>query len=161
MKIPTHEEAFQLYFEMGENRSLKRLCEEHGYKEGTVNKWSSKFEWKEKIRKLEEEAYNKRLKKISRRVKNKKLDFTEEIEFVIKEWFKTARYTDKIEQMDAKELKVLLDLYLLLGNQESQTVNVNATNSTTIKMDEATANMISNLQNNISKMFNEDEEDID
>lgn len=160
MKIPSHEEAFKIYYEMGENRSLKKLCDEHGYKEGTVNKWSSKFEWKEKIRRLEEEEYNKRLKKINRRVKNRKLDFTEEIEYVIKEWFKYARYSDKIENMDAKELKVLMDLYLLLGNKEAQTVNINSTNSTTLKMDAETANMINNLQNNITKMFNEDEEDM-
>lgn len=156
-KIPKHEEAFKIYYEMGETRSLKRLVSEHGYKEGTVNKWSSKYEWKERVHKLEEEEYNKRFKKITKRVKNNKLNFTEELEHILKDWFKYARTANRIAEMDAKELKVLMDLYLLFGNDEKQSINVNTT--TTIKMDEQTAEMIGNLQNNIKNMFNEDDDE--
>lgn len=159
--IPKHEEAFKLYYEMGETRSLKRLVDEYGYKEGTVNKWSSKYEWKERVKKLEEEEYSKRAMKIAKKVKNKKLDFTEDLEHILKEWFKYAKLGNRIAEMDAKELKVLMDLYLLLGNQENQTININSnnTNTTTIKIDKESAELINNLQNNINKMFDEDDEE--
>lgn len=44
-----HQLAFEKYYEMGDNRSLKKLAEELDYKYTTVMKWNREFDWQSKI----------------------------------------------------------------------------------------------------------------
>jgi hypothetical protein len=45
--------AFKRYVEMGEKRSIRALCREHGKDRATCEKWSKKYRWQKRLRELE------------------------------------------------------------------------------------------------------------
>lgn len=46
---PKHDIAFEKYYDMGENRTLKELSEETGIHKQTLSTWKNSFNWEEKI----------------------------------------------------------------------------------------------------------------
>ena len=46
---PHHSQAFEIYYDMGKNRSLARLADTLDYSPQTVAKWSHEFNWQNRI----------------------------------------------------------------------------------------------------------------
>lgn len=46
---PHHSQAFEVYYDMGKNRSLARLADTLDYSPQTVAKWSHEFNWQNRI----------------------------------------------------------------------------------------------------------------
>ena len=46
---PHQSQAFEIYYDMGKNRSLTRLADKLDYSPQTVAKWSREFNWQNRI----------------------------------------------------------------------------------------------------------------
>ena len=57
-----HRKAFITYWTLGDGRTLKRVAELLGYKEGTVLSWSSDFNWRERINELQNKSRESQFK---------------------------------------------------------------------------------------------------
>ncbi len=44
--------AFKKYVEMGDKRSIRKLCRKHGRDRSTCEKWSKKYQWQARIREM-------------------------------------------------------------------------------------------------------------
>jgi hypothetical protein len=45
--------AFKKYVELGDKRSIRKLCQKHGRDRATCEKWSKKYRWRKRLRELE------------------------------------------------------------------------------------------------------------
>lgn len=59
-----HAEAFELYFKMGEERSLRELAKKLEVSETTINRWNKEFDWQTRIVDREKEISEKVAEKV-------------------------------------------------------------------------------------------------
>lgn len=110
-----HIEAFDEYYAMGKGRTLRSLADHRGVTERTVKRWSTNFNWQERISQRDIENGKKILAKTDRAVVNTKADYRAEIKKDAEELRKLrqryerliANATAAIENGDIKAKTVL------------------------------------------------------
>lgn len=134
-----HQKIFDIYFAMGENRSLAKLydalssglCQEYdgvvpSYP--TVKYWSKKFNWQERITQRNIELSKKMEQKTNTTVLNQKADYRKIIKEAIDDWYK--KFSDgKAGPENVSDLERLMKLDLLLMGEateknEGQIINI-------------------------------------
>jgi len=124
-------EAFEIYYIMGERRSLTKLAEKledipdrKGPKVRTLKAWSSKHEWQEQIETRNIELRRLIAEKTLRSIAEYKTDFLKRIDSIIDTGFEKDG-TPIITCDKARDLRDLVELSLrLLGEEEKKDVQV-------------------------------------
>lgn len=134
-----HQKIFDIYFAMGENRSLAKLHDAlcnglhqtdtkltPGY--DTLKGWSRKFNWQDRITQRNIELSKRMEQKTNTTVLNQKADYRKIIKEAIDDWYK--KFSDgKAGPENVSDLERLMKLDLLLMGEateknEGQTINI-------------------------------------
>lgn len=154
-----HRRAFQMYYDMGENRTLEELAEqfENGkYSISTLQKWSSWFNWQDKIKELEYKADLEFVEATKELVIKKKIKLLRDIMDLIEVYKKKMLYADKVT---AKDLEILVNLMLKLNGDATEITHVTAENKMTEEDKQTIEAFKQSVQSLIAIKATEDEED--
>jgi hypothetical protein len=124
-------EAFEIYYIMGERRSLAKLAEKlkdipdrKGPSLRTLKAWSSKHEWREQIELRNSELRRVLAEKTVRSIAEYKTGFLKKVDSIIETGFERDG-TPIITCEKARDLKDLIELSLkLLGEEERKKLQV-------------------------------------
>lgn len=124
-------EAFEIYYIMGERRSLAKLAEKlritpdrKGPSLRTLKGWSSKHEWREQIELRNTELRQVLAEKTVRSIAEYKTGFLKKVDSIIETGFEKDG-TPIITCEKARDLKELIELSLkLLGEEERKKLQV-------------------------------------
>lgn len=134
-----HQKIFDIYYAMGESRSLAKLRESilNGLDQDlasslpsltTVKEWSRRFNWQDRITQRNIELSKRMEQKTNTTVLNQKADYRKIIKEAIDDWYK--KFSDgKAGPENVSDLERLMKLDLLLMGEateknEAQTINI-------------------------------------
>jgi hypothetical protein len=76
--------AFEHYYGLGDDRTLRQTAKDYGVTERTVNNWSQWFEWKERVRKRDKEIGDQIDKKMIDKYSTMETDIVETLYYTMK-----------------------------------------------------------------------------
>ena len=116
-ETPQQEKAFELYYEMGEKRSIKDLAQETGIPVGTLMKWQKELKWNERIEKRNQ-AVTHKIREANLATVPQVIETLKKAILVIltKEVFQPLQYGETpFKIRNVKEFKEFVNLYLELN----------------------------------------------
>jgi hypothetical protein len=128
---PLQREAFEIYYQMGDKRSLKAVAEKVDRTERSVAGWSRTFNWVDRVsqREIEEAKYSDNMDEILAQTVASKTSYRIMISNLMKQVSrKIARGELAVRNIQDFERMVKLDLLLMGENTEK--IETTGTNST-------------------------------
>lgn len=108
-----HNEAFEFYYSLGENRSYLKVADKFDTSKTTVYKWAKQFNWNERVQQRDIEIAKKLEKKTNTTVTNEKARYRTIVKAAINDFAKRL-HEEEIEVNSVLDLERLVKLDLLL-----------------------------------------------
>lgn len=120
-----YEEAFNYYVGLGEKRTLQEVANKFTVSRQTVQNWSSKYNWQQRLKEIVVKANKQVEKKLIKSLAEYKGDCLEIVQTAI-DLFK-QRLGNKIKPNSMYDLKQLVELGLVLQDQPGEITEVRDT----------------------------------
>lgn len=144
-----HKEAFELYYGLGNERSLQKVADEYGVTLKAVHQWNVSFNWQERVIQRDTEIGRKLQEKNIDTILNEKANYRKIIKLAVGQIVDSMRegeITYKIQDLDKL---IRLDMYLLGENESSVKIENNHSLSDSDK------EIIANLGNSMANLVDE------
>jgi hypothetical protein len=121
---PQQREAFEVYYLMGDVRSVRKVAKEVGKSSTTIQNWSNQFNWQERVEIRDttvKKAFEKQVEKVDDTIVNIKAQYHKVLKFVIAEALKDIQ-SGKLKITSVRDLIGVIELDLtLLGEEDRRT----------------------------------------
>ena len=114
-----HREAFEYYYGLGENRSLRLVSGEYKVSGKTAAKWSKSFNWQERIEQRDMENSRLLEKKTNNTIVNEKANYRKIIKAAIGKFVKNLQ-EGKVDISSVQDAERLVKLDLLLMGEATE-----------------------------------------
>ena len=144
-----HKEAFELYYGLGNERSLQKVADEYGVTLKAVHQWNVSFNWQERVVQRDTEIGRKLQERNIDTILNEKANYRKIIKLAVGQIVDSMRegeITYKIQDLDKL---IRLDMYLLGENESSVKIENNHSLSDSDK------EIIANLGNSMANLVDE------
>ena len=116
---PIHKKAFEIYYSLGEERSIRRVAGEMNKSPTTIHNWSKSFNWKERVEVRDATVSDVMEKKVVDTVVTLKADYHKIIKATIMRAVEDIKNGNlKIESIG--DLQKMIDLDLTLMGEEDR-----------------------------------------
>lgn len=122
--------AFEIYFTMGDARSLRKLAETTKISYKTIEKWSVKFNWQDRVRKRNEEAAKALARQNDKQIFDDKMHYRDLIKKSLAV-FETNLNVGKVDIASVKEALSLIDMDMRLMDSMSSALHAELDANTT------------------------------
>jgi transposase len=116
-----HKEAFEAYYLMGDERSIRKVAKQLGRSHSTVQVWAKSFNWEERVEvrdALIQQQFDERVKKTNDSLVDMKANFHKFLKYLIAEALQDAQQK-KLKIGSVSELIRVIELDLsLLGEDD-------------------------------------------
>lgn len=119
-----HRHAFEIYFAMGDARSLSAVATETGKSMTTISSWSRSFGWAERVEKRNSEVAEQINKKAVRQAATRKIDYLNTIHKGM-EQFQQGLEDGTIKVKSVGDAEKLINMYMkLIGESQVNSTTV-------------------------------------
>lgn len=112
-------EAFELYYSLGESRTLDKVAELLGRNKRTLYEWSTRFNWQERVLQYDIEISKKLKEKTVNTIANEKANYRKIIKLAISDFVKRLS-SGEIKVATVAELEKLIKMDLVLMGEADE-----------------------------------------
>lgn len=119
---PQQREAFDVYYLMGDSRSVRKVAKQVGKSSTTIQNWSNQFNWQERVEIRDttvKKAFDKQVEKVDDTIVNIKAQYHKLLKFVISEALKDIQIGD-LKVTNMRDLIGIIELDLTLLGEEDR-----------------------------------------
>lgn len=116
-----HKEAFEFYYTLGKERSLKAVAEKFGVSDQAAKNWSKNFNWQYRVEQRDIELARKLQQKTDDIILATKADYRKIVKAGIAKWIANFK-AGKINPTSVSDLEKLVKLDLLLMGENTENI---------------------------------------
>jgi hypothetical protein len=142
-------EAFEYYYSMGDNRSLRKVAQEFGAAERTVEIWSKKYGWQERVTQRNIEVGKLLSERMNEEIVAEKARYRALIKVVINDVIQALKDKDgsiKVKSIQDLERIIKLDLLLMGEATENTSSEVKQSIALTAEDKEDLKNVVASIK---------------
>ena len=144
-----HKEAFELYYGLGNERSLQKVADEYGVTLKAVHQWNVSFNWQERVIQRDTEIGRKLQERNIDTILNEKANYRKIIKLAVGQIVDSMREGEMTYKIQDLDKLIRLDMYLLGENESSVKIENNHSLSDSDK------EIIANLGNSMANLVDE------
>ena len=103
-----HQEAFDFYYSLGDDRSYAKVADRFNVSTGTVTKWAGSFSWQRRVVERDRKIALQMQREMDKQIKKKKKNYRKIIQATINKYVENFK-AGKVEVTSIKDLIALIE----------------------------------------------------